>query len=108
MLDFLSGAGADSFLEKANLEQKKMLEEWAFKIGLYSENERSTMLSNKYAEPAFETLKGNTSDASKWKEGYKNIYDSIDAATRTGWDRDYLDTYNSYMLKNVNGQSSDE
>lgn len=108
MLDFLSGAGADSFLEKANLEQKKMLEEWAFKIGLYSENERSTMLSNKYAEPAFETLKGNTSDASKWKEGYKNVYDSVDAATRTGWDRDYLDTYNSYMLKNINGQSSDE
>lgn len=108
MLDFLSGAGADSFLEKANLEQKKMLEEWAFKIGLYSENERSTMLSNKYAEPAFETLKGNTSDASKWKEGYKDVYDSVDAATRTGWDRDYLDTYNSYMLKNVNGQSSNE
>lgn len=108
MLDFLSGAGADSFLEKANLEQKKMLEEWAFKIGLYSENERSTMLSNKYAEPAFETLKNNISDASKWKEGYKNVYDSVDAATRTGWDRDYLDTYNSYMLKNVNGQSSNE
>lgn len=108
MLDFLSGAGADSFLEKANLEQKKMLEEWAFKIGLYSENERSTMLSNKYAEPAFETLKNNTSDTSKWKEGYKNVYDSVDAATRTGWDRDYLDTYNSYMLKNINGQSSDE
>lgn len=108
MLDFLSGAGADSFLEKANLEQKKMLEEWAFKIGLYSENERSTMLSNKYAEPAFETLKNNTSDTSKWKEGYKNVYDSVDAATRTGWDRDYLDTYNSYMLKNVNGQSSNE
>lgn len=108
MLDFLSGAGADSFLEKANLEQKKMLEEWAFKIGLYSENERSTMLSNKYAEPTFETLKGNTSDASKWKEGYKNVYDSVDAATRTGWDRDYLDTYNSYMLKNINGQSSNE
>ena len=108
MLDFLSGAGADSFLEKANLEQKKMLEEWAFKIGLYSENERSTMLSNKYAEPTFETLKNNTSDTSKWKEGYKNVYDSVDAATRTGWDRDYLDTYNSYMLKNINGQSSDE
>ena len=108
MLDFLSGAGADSFLEKANLEQKKMLEEWAFKIGLYSENERSTMLSNKYAEPAFDTLKANTSDTSKWKEGYRNIYDSVDAATRTGWDRDYLDTYNSYMLKNVNGQSSNE
>lgn len=108
MLDFLSGAGADSFLEKANLEQKKMLEEWAFKIGLYSENERSTMLSNKYAEPAFDTLKANTSDTSKWKEGYKDVYDSVDAATRIGWDRDYLDTYNSYMLKNVNGQSSDE
>lgn len=108
MLDFLSGAGADSFLEKANLEQKKMLEEWAFKIGLYSENERSTMLSNKYAEPAFETLKNNISDTSKWKEGYKDVYDSVDAATRTGWDRDYLDTYNSYMLKNVNGQSSNE
>ena len=108
MLDFLSGAGADSFLEKANLEQKKMLEEWAFKIGLYSENERSTMLSNKYAEPAFEALKANTNDTSKWKEGYKDVYDSVDAATRTGWDKDYLDTYNSYMLKNVNGQSSDE
>lgn len=108
MLDFLSGAGADSFLEKANLEQKKMLEEWAFKIGLYSENERSTMLSNKYAEPAFETLKNNTSDTSKWKEGYRDVYDSVDAATRTGWDRDYLDTYNSYMLKNTNGQSSNE
>lgn len=108
MLDFLSGAGADSFLEKANLEQKKMLEEWAFKIGLYSENERSTMLSNKYAEPAFDTLKANTSDTSKWKEGYKDVYDSVDAATRTGWDRDYLDTYNSYMLKNTNGQSSNE
>ena len=108
MLDFLSGAGADSFLEKANLEQKKMLEEWAFKIGLYSENERSTMLSNKYAEPAFETLKNNISDTSKWKEGYKDVYDSVDTATRTGWDRDYLDTYNSYMLKNINGQSSDE
>lgn len=108
MLDFLSGAGANNFLEKANLEQKKMLEEWAFKIGLYSENERSTMLSNKYAEPAFDTLKANTSDTSKWKEGYKDVYDSVDAATRTGWDRDYLDTYNSYMLKNVNGQSSNE
>lgn len=108
MLDFLSGAGADSFLEKANLEQKKMLEEWAFKIGLYSENERSTMLSNKYAEPAFEALKANTNDTSKWKEGYKDVYDSVDAATRTGWDKDYLDAYNSYMLKNVNGQSSDE
>ena len=108
MLDFLSGAGADSFLEKANLEQKKMLEEWAFKIGLYSENERSTMLSNKYAEPAFEALKANTSDTSKWKEGYKDIYDSIDTATRTGWDKDYLDTYNAYMLKNINGQSSNE
>ncbi len=66
------------------------------------------MLSNKYAEPAFDTLKANTSDTSKWKEGYRNIYDSVDAATRTGWDRDYLDTYNSYMLKNVNGQSSNE
>lgn len=103
-LDFLSGAGADGFLEKANIEQEKMLEEWAFKIGLYSENERSDLLEHKYARPAFQAL---TDSASSWEEGYKDVYDTVSAATREGWNKDYLDTYNSYMLENTSGQSTE-
>lgn len=103
MLDFLSGAGADSFLEKSNLEQEKMLEEWAFKIGLYSENERSGYLQNKYTDVAFAALK-NTD----WEAGYKDVYESMDAATRNDWDEDFLKTYNSYLLEHINGQSTVE
>lgn len=101
MLDFLSGAGADSFLEKSNLEQEKMLEEWAFKIGLYGENERSDYLQNKYTDVAFTELKN-----SNWEAGYKDIYNSMDAATRSDWDEDFLKTYNSYLLNHINGQST--
>lgn len=101
MLDFLSGAGADSFLEKSNLEQEKMLEEWAFKIGLYGENERSDYLQNKYTDAAFTELKN-----SNWEAGYKDIYNSMDAATRSDWDEDFLKTYNSYLLNHINGQST--
>lgn len=103
MLDFLSGAGADSFLEKSNLEQEKMLEEWAFKIGLYSENERSGYLQNKYTDVAFAALK-NTD----WEAGYKDVYESMDAAARSDWDEDFLKTYNSYLLEHINGQSTAE
>lgn len=101
MLDFLSGAGADSFLEKSNLEQEKMLEEWAFKIGLYGENERSDYLQNKYTDAAFTELKN-----SNWEAGYKDIYNSMDAVTRSDWDEDFLKTYNSYLLNHINGQST--
>lgn len=103
-LDFLSGAGADGFLEKANVEQEKMLEEWAFKIGLYGENERSNYLENKYAQPAYEALMNNTSS---WAAGYKQIFDSMDAATKEEWKNDYIDAYNSYMLENTSGQSTE-
>ena len=103
MLDFLNGAGADSFLEKSNLEQEKMLEEWAFKIGLYGENERSGYLQNKYTDAAFTELKN-----SNWEAGYKDIYNSMDAATRSDWNEDFLKTYNSYLLEHINGQSTVE
>lgn len=103
-IDFLSGAGADGFLEKANIEQEKMLEEWAFKIGLYGENERSDIMEAKYAQPAYEALVNNSSS---WAAGYKQVFEGMDAATKEGWKKDYIDTYNSYMLENTSGASSD-